>query len=155
MQICAKCGFENKDKAKKCENCLTDLHWAKVNLGKFNGSPSDTIRIGEEAKKERGFPKEELVEEERLNIGQAVGLGALVGWFTLLIILIILRYPSPPVFYTWISSFLGTPFGIAGAMAGRRLGKDWLSVFVGSLIATILGLGCLFFGLFYFGFLAQ
>ena len=79
MQICAKCGFENKDKAKKCENCLTDLHWAKVKLGKFNGSPSDTVRIGEEVKKERVFPQEELVEEERLNMRQVVGIGAAAG----------------------------------------------------------------------------
>lgn len=144
MQICAKCGFENKDKAKKCENCLTDLHWAKVNLGKFNGSPSDTVRIGEEVKKERVFPQEELVEEERLNMRQVVGIGAAIGWITLLIALTIIRSPSPPEFYTLIFSFLGIPFGIAGAIAGKSLGNNWLSVFIGSVIVPILVLGCLF-----------
>ena len=56
MNVCAKCGFENNTNVNKCANCLTDLHWAKVNLGKFHGNADDTRRIGIESRKERGLP---------------------------------------------------------------------------------------------------
>jgi len=55
-KICAKCGYENTGNAKQCANCLIDLHYAKVNYGKFRGIPEDTIRIGIESKRERGIP---------------------------------------------------------------------------------------------------
>jgi uncharacterized membrane protein YvbJ len=66
MNVCAKCGFENDENAKKCVNCLTDLHWAKVNLGKFHGNKEDTRRIGVESRKERGYsvPEDETTPLE-------------------------------------------------------------------------------------------
>lgn len=51
MKTCSRCGYQNADDSKKCANCLVDLHWAKVNLGKFTGTPEDTKRIGEEERK--------------------------------------------------------------------------------------------------------
>jgi len=56
MKICAKCGFENDENAKQCANCLIDIHWAKVNLGKFQGTAEDTRKIGIESRKQRGLP---------------------------------------------------------------------------------------------------
>ncbi len=54
MKTCNRCGHQNTDDSKKCANCLVDLHWAKVNLGKFTGTPDDTKRIGDEERKRRG-----------------------------------------------------------------------------------------------------
>jgi len=70
MKVCAKCGFENGDGAKNCVNCLTDLQWAKVNLGKFHGSKEDTRRIGIESRKERGYsvPEDEFAPLEPIQI---------------------------------------------------------------------------------------
>jgi hypothetical protein len=59
MKICNRCGYQNTDNSKKCANCLVDLHWAKVNLGKFTGTLDDTKRIGEEERKLRGVEKTE------------------------------------------------------------------------------------------------
>jgi hypothetical protein len=56
VKVCAKCGFRNDKKAVQCANCLTNLHWAKVNLGKFQGTEEDTRRIGMESRRSRGFP---------------------------------------------------------------------------------------------------
>jgi hypothetical protein len=56
VKVCAKCGFRNDKNAVQCANCLTNLHWAKVNLGKFQGTEEDTRRIGMESRKSRGFP---------------------------------------------------------------------------------------------------
>jgi hypothetical protein len=56
MNVCAKCGFENNTNVKKCTNCLTDLQWAKANLGKFHGNTGDTRKIGIESRKEHGIP---------------------------------------------------------------------------------------------------
>jgi len=98
---------------------------------------------------------EKVEEAPEQMTGQTVAVGGFVGWFTLLIILTIVAYPSPPMSISGIISILGIPFGIAGAMAGKRWGKNLLSVFLGSVIATILGVGCLFFVLLGSGFLAQ
>jgi hypothetical protein len=95
------------------------------------------------------------MEDAQITNSQTVAIGALVGWFTLLIIFTIVAYPSPLASETCIFSLLGIPFGIAGAMAGKSWGKNWLSIFIGSVIMTILGVGCLFFVLLYSGFIAQ
>ncbi len=70
MNVCAKCGFENDDNVKNCINCLTDLHWAKVNLGKFQGNKDDTRKIGIESRKERGYsvPEDEFTPLEPIQI---------------------------------------------------------------------------------------
>jgi len=70
MKTCAKCGYENDDKAKQCANCLIDLQWARLNLGKFQGTLEDTKRIGQASRKEGG-----ILEDG----DQITGEGALPG----------------------------------------------------------------------------
>ena len=77
--------------------------------------------------------------KEPLPIGQTVGFGAFVGYFTLLILFSILFYPENS--RAGIVSFFGIPFGIAGAIAGRHFRSTWLSVVLGSVIGTILVTG--------------
>lgn len=97
MNVCAKCGFENNTNVKKCANCLTDLHWAKVNFGKFHGNADDTRRIGIESRKAQGLPVPEdditplepiqiensdLVQINKSPIGFLVGgIAGLIGGF--------------------------------------------------------------------------
>ena len=85
------------------------------------------------------------------TIGQAIGVGALIGYFTLLILLSILFYSVNSKAGIVRDSFLGIPLGIAGAIAGRHYGSNWLSVFLVSVIGTILVSGsCLYFFLLSF-----
>ncbi len=92
MNVCVKCGFENNANVKNCTNCVTDLHWAKVNLGKFDGNTDDTRRIGIESRKARGLlaPEDEskllepihLLDTDpiRSTIGRKnIGLSILTG----------------------------------------------------------------------------
>ena len=54
MKTCNKCGYQNTDDARECVNCLTNIQWAKVNLGNFTGTPEETISIGEYERNRRG-----------------------------------------------------------------------------------------------------
>ena len=65
MKSCSRCGYQNNPDAKKCANCLVDLHWAKVNLGHFTGTPEDTKRIGEVERSRLGLmenPNSAIIE---------------------------------------------------------------------------------------------
>ncbi len=53
-KTCGRCGFNSPNFTDFCLNCLTDIHWAKVNLGEFTGSIYDTVLIGVESRQERG-----------------------------------------------------------------------------------------------------
>ncbi len=53
-KTCKRCGFNSPNFTDFCLNCLTDIHWAKVNLGEFTGSIYDTVLIGVESRQERG-----------------------------------------------------------------------------------------------------
>ena len=109
MNVCAKCGFENDDNSKNCANCLTDIHWAKVNLGKFHGNKEDTRRIGVESRKEHGYsvPEDEstplepiqIVKNEKMTSSPksnfAIGC---IGWFLFGNLTFFILYSVPFVF---------------------------------------------------------
>jgi hypothetical protein len=54
IKTCEKCGFDNPEITDFCLNCLSDIHWAKVNLGKFTGTINDTVLIGLASRREHG-----------------------------------------------------------------------------------------------------
>jgi hypothetical protein len=53
---CANCGFENPGTTNFCLNCLSDIHWAKINLRKFTGTPLDTVSVGVSSRRKHGIP---------------------------------------------------------------------------------------------------
>jgi hypothetical protein len=69
VKICARCGFKNHKNANQCANCLTNLQWAKVNLGKFKGTEDDTRRIGMEYRRLSGFPVPEDYMPSQAPVG--------------------------------------------------------------------------------------
>ncbi len=79
MKACANCGYANLDKAKTCVNCRTDLQWAKVNLGKFQGTPEETVEIGLKTKRERGNVSAQtlLLADALPNVGIGIAFAAM------------------------------------------------------------------------------
>lgn len=57
MIICSKCGYENPDHYEVCANCLINLEWSRINLGRFTGSLEDTIQIGKNSRVSLGEDK--------------------------------------------------------------------------------------------------
>jgi len=55
-KTCEKCGVDNPEITNFCLNCLSDIHWAKVNFGKFTGTIYDTVLIGLSSRREHGIP---------------------------------------------------------------------------------------------------
>jgi hypothetical protein len=124
MIVCAKCGFQNDGNAQKCTNCLIDLHWAKVNLGEFQGSEEDTRRIGIEARKARGIPVPEngslplepvqIQEDDELPLTTGAKVGVVI-----------------------VSTIIGAFFAIVGAVL-----KIWFGLY-GVGLPTWLGVAFL------------
>ena len=152
MNVCAKCGFENNANAKKCANCLTDLHWAKVNLGKFHGNADDTRRIGIESRKERGLPilEDEFTPLEAIQVEKNDGnniidedwllIGLLVGIVPALFFAVIARESIFGFGGAFCFGSLGIPFTLIGSYIGKRSNK---TVWIGAVLGMILGVGLL------------
>jgi len=148
MNICAKCGFENDNNAKNCVNCLTDLHWAKVNLGKFHGTADDTRRIGIASRRERGYsvPDDEITPLEPILVEQDIAkktvnwllIGFLAGLFSTLCIYAL----APFGFIVWLLAFPVILLAIGGAYLGR---KNLITSLGGAIVAAILWLLVLMF----------
>jgi len=77
------------------------------------------------------------MEQKKVAIWQAVGVGALVGFVTLFIIYILFDFGGAMV----LGMYIGMPIGIAGAVMGRQKGNNWSSVFLGSFLAILYIMG--------------
>ena len=93
VKTCARCGFKNHKSATQCVNCFTNLHWAKVNLGKFQGTEEDTKRIGMEYRKQHGLPATEasLPSPPQVSPGSDARNLRSIPFTTYLIWIVILR----------------------------------------------------------------
>ena len=157
MTICAKCGFENENNTKNCVNCLTDLHWAKVNLGKYHGTADDTRKIGIASRKERGYPvpEDEVTplepiyetitnnnEKNSHTVKYWPLIGILVGLVPGLIWFFLTRNSlGTGILYLICIGPGGIVSGIVGASIGKR---DNIAVWIVAFIISILGAGLLF-----------
>ena len=161
MNICAKCGFENRDNIKTCANCLTELHWAKVNLGKFRGNVDDTRKTGIQSRKERGFhvpedefsPLEPILEKENLviktndtNRGWDFTMG-FFGWALFHNVYFVISLASGALFHSNLVAiiFVSIPF-LIGLLLLVRPKKVWIGVgsttaiFIASMTWRLTGL---------------
>jgi hypothetical protein len=124
MIVCAKCGFQNDANTQKCTNCLIDLHWARVNLGEFQGSEEDTRRIGIEARKARGIlvpengslPLEPIQIEENNEL--PLTTGAKVG--------VVIASTIIGAFFAIVGAVLKIRFGLYGVGLPTWLGVAFL-----------------------------
>jgi len=163
MNTCAKCGFENDNNVKTCVNCLTDLHWAKVNLGKFHGNAEDTRKIGIISRREHGLPvpDDELTPLKPIQITKNDGniapdniettqIGAIAGFTTIFLLLLGFQMVimSRDVIYRFsgflradfVVSLIGIPFGIIGAFIGKNSLKTSKAAKIGGVMGACLAI---------------
>jgi len=145
MSVCAKCGFVNDGNTKNCVNCLTDLHWAKVNLGKFHGNNEDTRSIGVQPRKERGcsVPEDEFAPLVPIQIVKNNGVANkgrdfVIGFFGWLMVWNL--FLAPVIFYFF---FLGVILELIGIALPFILNRRWLgygalSCVIANAIAIII-----------------
>ena len=110
------------------------------------------------------------MEEKPLTKSNAVKIGILAGLCTMLLVSLwflpwaISTYPSPyfrqhigDALRTIAFTALGLPFGIIGALAGSRMKKTRLVLWIGAVLGIMIGFGGVFlcFMVFYNAFLLQ
>jgi hypothetical protein len=140
MKICSKCGYQNTDDLEKCANCLVDLHWARVNLGKFTGTPDDTKRIGDEERKRRGVDINSANVKIDNENKTSVNTNFFTIGFVLLIILDLLFLFALSDGYVYLNYFCPVTFGfLIAAFASFFISKRSRDIIIVLIVVLIVG----------------